>query len=136
MTDSLTQEQRRALRERLDGRYRELREAVRRELAESEHQSYADLAGQVHDPGDESVADLIADLEIAEVDRHVEEIRAVEHALARMRAGEYGVCADCGEQIAHERLEAQPTAMRCYTCQTRYERTYARGGVGPTEESF
>jgi DnaK suppressor protein len=91
------------------------------ELAASDEQHLTDLAGKVHDAGDESVADLLADLDAARMDRQVDELRHIEQALARMVEGSYGVCGDCGENIALARLEAQPAANRCITCQDRHE---------------
>lgn len=37
-------------------------------------------------------------------------------ALARLRAGEAGICMTCGGQIPQERLDAVVTAVRCATC--------------------
>lgn len=37
-------------------------------------------------------------------------------ALARMAAGAYGHCEDCGEQIAPGRLRLDPAATRCISC--------------------
>jgi DnaK suppressor protein len=37
-------------------------------------------------------------------------------ALARMDAGEFGYCEDCGEDIAIGRLEIDPAATRCVSC--------------------
>lgn len=37
-------------------------------------------------------------------------------ALARMDAGEFGYCEDCGEDIALGRLEIDPAATRCVSC--------------------
>lgn len=37
----------------------------------------------------------------------------VEHALARLNAGEYGSCEVCGTQIPEGRLEARPWSTRC-----------------------
>lgn len=48
-----------------------------------------------------------------EMDARLAELRA---ALARMAGGEYGVCDDCGEDIAPKRLHAVPTARRCIGC--------------------
>ncbi len=40
----------------------------------------------------------------------------IERALARLDAGTYGICENCGQPIAEARLEAMPTARRCITC--------------------
>lgn len=37
-------------------------------------------------------------------------------ALARIEEGEYGVCEDCGEDIAPGRLRLDPAATRCVEC--------------------
>ena len=37
-------------------------------------------------------------------------------ALRRMGQGEYGFCADCGEDIPYKRLALDPAASRCVTC--------------------
>ena len=43
-------------------------------------------------------------------------------ALERVATGEYGCCVDCGDDIARERLIANPAAARCTECQERSER--------------
>lgn len=54
-----------------------------------------------------------------------QELREVEAALERVRAGTYGLCADCGEAIRATRLRAVPTARRCLQCQVGLERRKA-----------
>lgn len=114
-------ESRQRLADALRHRRSELLAQVRAELAASDEQHLADLAGKVHDAGDESVADLLADLDAARIDRQVEELRHIQQALARMVEGSYGTCGDCGENIALARLEAQPAASRCIACQDRHD---------------
>ncbi len=46
---------------------------------------------------------------------------AVNDALARIEKGTYGICQDCGEEIAFPRLEAFPTAELCVNCQRQRE---------------
>ena len=55
----LSDEQLAQLKAMLQNRYLELREEVRDELERSGNEHYADLAGSVADPGDESVADML-----------------------------------------------------------------------------
>jgi len=111
----------------LNERYRMLRAEIRDELLASDKEHYIDLAGQVHDLEEESVADLLVDLDLAVIDMHVTEIRAIDAALMRIAHGEYGECTDCGDAIDAKRLDAQPTATRCGPCQANYERNH----VGP-----
>jgi RNA polymerase-binding transcription factor DksA len=101
-----------------------LREEIRREVARGREESYAELAGATHDRGEEALADLVVDLGNAEVARDLEELRGLEAALRRIADGGFGLCADCGAEIAPERLRAQPAAARCVECQGRRERTY------------
>jgi DnaK suppressor protein len=47
-----------------------------------------------------------------------EEIRQLQDALARIDAGTYGLCTNCGKSIAPARLVALPYASTCITCAT------------------
>ncbi len=49
------------------------------------------------------------------------ELSQVEAALARIEAGTYGRCVDCGVAIPADRLHAAPEAQRCITCQEEAE---------------
>jgi RNA polymerase-binding protein DksA len=102
-------------------RHENLRNIVHRALMESEENRYQALAGRVHDPGEESVADLITDLNFHRIDDLAEQLYAIESAISRMRNGSYGICAECGSEISVERLRAVPTALRCIECQAKYE---------------
>jgi RNA polymerase-binding transcription factor DksA len=46
------------------------------------------------------------------------ELRQIERALARMEAGTYGLCQDCGRHIEAGRLRAVPYATRCQSCKS------------------
>jgi len=46
---------------------------------------------------------------------------AIEDALQRVEQGGYGLCEDCGEEIAPARLHAVPTAVLCVDCQSARE---------------
>jgi RNA polymerase-binding protein DksA len=105
----------------------ELRDDARKVRAER----YDEVAGEVPDTGDESVAALIADLDQAEWGRDIDELRGLDAARERMASGEYGVCVDCGRDIGFERLRATPSAIRCIDCQTRHEKTFA-GPAAPS----
>ena len=124
ITDEQLAEFRLKLRERRTDCMRE----IRHKLHGTEHEQYIDLVGSAHDVADESVADLLADLGILEIDRLVREVNDIEAALLRIAHRTYGVCIDCGDGIAYPRLAVYPTVKRCQPCQVRYERTHA--GVG------
>jgi RNA polymerase-binding transcription factor DksA len=114
---------------KLAKRTQELREDIRRELLQSDQQHHRDVAGMVSDVGEESVANLVADLDAAAIDRDVVELRAVEAARERLKAGTYGVCLDCGNAIPWRRMLAQPAALRCVTCEKKREKTHAHAAT-------
>jgi RNA polymerase-binding protein DksA len=125
----LSQDQMNRLRKALDTRYKVLVAEVRAELERSGEQHYVDFAGRVTDTGDESVADLLADLDAAMIDRQVIELRDIEAAQERVRDGSCGTCIDCGTEIGFDRLTAYPTAKRCIQCQTKREKGFAHQGT-------
>lgn len=109
----------------LDERKTLLREEVRRGLARMGNERYVDLLSGTSDAGDESVATLLTDVTNAEVARDAAELRDIVTTEARMAAGTYGTCIDCGVPIPFERLAAYPTAKRCLRCQQIREATRA-----------
>jgi RNA polymerase-binding transcription factor DksA len=121
----VTAKQQRALRTALEQRHQNLREEIREELLASDEQHFIDLAGQVHDLEEESVADLLVDLDLAVIDMHINELRDIEAAMRRLNVGAYGVCIECDDELEVERLRAYPTAKRCLPCQQNYERNHA-----------
>ena len=105
-------------------RARDLREEIRATLAKSDNENYLNVANEVRDLEDESFADLVVDVNLAEIDRDLTELRAVEAALRALREGRYGICEDCARPIDLERLQVAPQATRCINCQTTWERTH------------
>lgn len=73
--------------------------------------------------GDQSrgFSELAQECETDEVSRqqgslYEDEIRQYDEALARLDAGVYGLCAQCGEVIEEQRLRAVPMTTLCMTC--------------------
>ena len=121
----LTAKQLKELRSALEQRHQALRGEIREELLASDQEHFIDLAGQVHDLEEESVADLLVDLDLAIIDMHINEVRDIEAAIRRLNVGAYGVCIDCDDDVDLARLRAFPTAKRCLPCQENYERNHA-----------
>lgn len=115
-------------RDRLRTRDQELRRAIHGALVNNEDRSYSELAGRVLDSAEQSVADMLADARIHEIEQEVAEQADVTAALARLANGSYGVCIECGDDIGIPRLDAYPTAKRCIRCQTHFENTHRGGG--------
>ena len=83
----------------------------------------AALPNRREETDDEAAADTASRMDIAAVAREAEELASLEGALRRLSEGEYGICAECGEPIARERLFANPAANRCAECQQFAERS-------------
>lgn len=115
----LTAAQRSALEAALLERQRML------DLAIASHQgpSRAEFAREVllQDADDAPQRDSDREVELARADREVVELGEVSRALARIRADDYGLCADCGAEIPVARLALEPWALRCVACQSRAE---------------
>ncbi|WP_028008829.1 TraR/DksA family transcriptional regulator [Solimonas flava] len=131
MSTALAEAQRAEFMLKLRQRYRELWADIRREISRGDLETYQDTAGETHDLGDEATADLVTDINLADIHRDVVEIREVEAAIQRLMEGNYGVCADCGKNIDPARLRANPAALRCEHCQERYEQLHMPA-VGPS----
>ena len=117
------------LRTALRARHAALLVEIRQDLQKSDDDRARLYADRVHDLEDESVADLLVDLDLAEIDRDLAELREVEAALDRIEQGSYGTCETCDGPIGEERLLANPAAFRCLDCQAMHEKTYAHPGT-------
>jgi RNA polymerase-binding transcription factor DksA len=105
----------------LEARRSVLRAEVKAQLQGSGDERVVGLRNRLDETDDWAVADALAELDIAGVRHALTELADVDRALARMRDGGYGVCVDCGEEIAAARLAAYPMAMRCIECQQSFE---------------
>jgi RNA polymerase-binding transcription factor len=103
-----------------------------RELASTDQAARDETADAAISPGDEmDLANSILEREMrASLDeRHQERLNAIGAAFERLREGLYGVCEQCGEEIAMERLTVLPFAINCIDCQTERE-TRVRRTIG------
>ena len=123
----LTREQAIELCSQIESRRAAIAEELRKDLDRARSDTLSELAGPSPDPGDESVAREIADMDQAEVTRDMGELRQLDEARRRFDEGTYGVCVACTRDIDYRRLRANPAAIRCIDCQSRYEKTYAAG---------
>jgi len=49
-------------------------------------------------------------------------LNQIEAALKRINSDDYGVCANCQEELQQKRLEAVPWAKHCISCQEKAEK--------------
>jgi DnaK suppressor protein len=61
------------------------------------------------------------DLDLALLQMRGETLARIDAALRRLEAGTYGICGDCDQPIASERLRALPFAARCRPCEEARE---------------
>jgi DnaK suppressor protein len=91
------------------------RERLEGLLAANEEGELTDLTDDDH----EHLGD--AELEAGLVERHQDELAALERAEARLEAGTYGLSIESGEPIPDARLEVSPTAELTIEEQSRAE---------------
>jgi len=68
-----------------------------------------DSAEQAQERENDEVVDAIGN-------ETAQSIRVIQAALARIDDGTYGLCENCGKDIAPARLSAVPEATRCVNC--------------------
>jgi DnaK suppressor protein len=90
--------------------------------------SLVDETGElVSGSADQHPADTATETVDREIDYTLEEhderlLAEIDAALKRIDDGTYGICVNCGAQIAPERLEAMPWATLCIDCKRKEER--------------
>jgi DnaK suppressor protein len=126
---AINQQQAAQIKSQLRTRAAQLRGEIQQTLERSSDETHARVAEQARDAEDDSFANLVSDLNFADIDRDAQELRRIDYALARLNNGTYGECIDCAQPIALARLQAEPAAARCIVCQEAYERTHASGST-------
>lgn len=87
------------------------------DLLERSDEIEEDLRGPLEADSSEQAVNLADDEALEGVDDVLKaEIQQIRFALARIENGTYGTCANCGEVIPKERLDARPVATRCIKC--------------------
>ena len=81
----------------------------------------SELSHVTQHPGDVGTEIADNDREIAVLEAAGDRRAEVEAALARLDAGTYGSCVDCGRPIDQARLEFRPEAARCLEDQQKHE---------------
>ena len=106
------------------GRLEELLAELERSAAVLHHNGSGDpgeLTSFDQHPADSGTNLADADREEASLEVLLAQQERVREALARLDAGTYGRCVECGKELPDERLEARPEAERCVDCQQRAE---------------
>jgi RNA polymerase-binding protein DksA len=104
---------------------RERRATLAREIEAGVAKRAGERDGNVPDSAELAADDVARDLALADVDRDVAELEAIDAALERLESGAYGRCVDCAAEIDRARLAKNPEAARCVPCQQRNEQKSA-----------
>ncbi len=126
MPHHLSKAQLESLRAALDARAKTLRRELGDALHDPQAREALGLPNRHAETDDDAVAELEATIDIASAQRDARELNDVIEALARMHDEEYGICVQCGRDIPLARLQAQPSAKRCVTCESELERKSGR----------
>ncbi|WP_458412134.1 TraR/DksA C4-type zinc finger protein [Schinkia sp. CFF1] len=95
---------------------------ITRELEATDHfdierafetDSVGELSRYDNHPADTATDLYEREKDHALVEHFEEELKDINHALANMEKGIYGICEKCGQEIPEERLKALPTATHC-----------------------
>jgi len=87
------------------------------DLLERAEEIEDDLRHPLDADSSEQAVDLADDESLEGVDSVLRaEVGQIRLALTRIENGTYGTCANCGNDISRERLEARPIATRCIKC--------------------
>lgn len=124
----LNASQLKTIEQRLQARELQLQQEVDRAASEVKAEMEADLGA-----GENVARALVHEATLvdrAEIERDRDELKSIQMALRRIAEGNYGPCGECGADIPLERLLAQPEALRCMACQTRFERSAVAPSAG------
>ncbi|MGH6899874.1 MAG: TraR/DksA family transcriptional regulator [Geminicoccaceae bacterium] len=104
----------------IEARLRARREELLRLTAAHEEESHPVEVDQTRGGRLSRMDALQSQAMAAEVERRRElELARIDTALRRLREGEYGDCAICGQAIATKRLELDPAVPVCVNCAER-----------------
>ena len=120
--NQMTSSRERDLRKLLHDRRREMQGDVRTRIRDAR----TDRASDVFDELDHSDAAMQEEMDFALIQMKAETLARVDEALARLDAGQYGRCFECGGEIAEKRLRALPFAGRCTVCEEKKEQVQGR----------
>jgi DnaK suppressor protein len=99
----------------------DIRKNVLREIRQDVKEGREGEAGEGRDTYDIASDERDREINLLLGDRERRKLQMIDDALHRVESDEYGVCEECGGEIAHGRLEAMPFSRLCVTCQSEFE---------------
>src|SRR3954468_15998252 len=83
------------------------------------HETMSDVNSRQGDLADQASGNNKVHIQLKLKQTDAKILQAIEEALRRIEKGTYGVCRDCGEEIAAPRLNAIPWTRVCITCKDK-----------------
>ena len=105
----------------------EQREGILKEAEQSAQVGITANSEEMPDVVDRSSLETDRNFTLRLLDRDRKLIKKIDEALARIDAGEFGLCEECGNTIGQERLKARPMATLCIECKEEQERKEKQG---------
>jgi len=106
--------------------FKEMLEAKRKQILENAQNTLADEmtlnADDLPDEMDLASSEALQSFTFRLRGREKFLLEKVEHALEKIIDGSFGLCEECGEEIAPKRLEARPETNLCIRCKEEQER--------------
>jgi DnaK suppressor protein len=90
---------------------------LRRRLSQVQREGHAIEPDGAEDEGDRATSSQTRELLFLQTSHDRSLLADLEEALARVDAGTFGECLNCGQEIGLKRLEAIAWARYCITCQ-------------------
>jgi DnaK suppressor protein len=109
------------LREMLLDRRSAVQQEINQLLAQYREHYASTHNNSVLDLEDMSLRESTAEQQLSLLESRSRTRVMLDTALRRLDEGEYGLCEDCGAEIAPARLKALPFAKRCVSCQHQAE---------------
>ncbi len=105
-------------RKKLQGR----RDELMRSIARTEEAGRQADEDTTVDLADKAANSYTKEFLFGQTDTDRTTLQLIEAALARMKAGSYGLCASCENEIQVKRLDAVPWTKHCLACQEKQEK--------------
>jgi DnaK suppressor protein len=103
-------------------RKKKLWDEIDDDIDEDVGEEHQELIQTAKDGGDRGFAELRDSTIFALIKLKVKEVEKIEEAIQRIEKGKYGRCQDCSRWISPARLQVQPFAVRCRSCQEKLEK--------------
>ncbi|MFP4084027.1 MAG: RNA polymerase-binding protein DksA [Desulfonatronovibrio sp.] len=111
--------------------FRTMLKTMRQDIQEKGENTIEDMTEdrEMHaDPADRASAESERAFILRLRDRDRKLIQKIDQALQRIEEGSFGVCDECGDDIAIPRLKARPVTTLCIKCKSRQEQAESLHG--------